>query len=123
MQGGGAPGSGLFFEAFNGDLAAVKASLTLQNPAAIVNKPGVKGWTPLLVACSRGHLEVVCELLRHGADIELPSTAGWRPLMVAASEGHPEIVRALLARSPDLHAKNHSQQTALDLVQRKCAPA
>lgn len=57
-----------------------------------------EGFTPLALACMKGHLKSVKVLLSHGADAELPAIArnSRRSLHFAAEEGYPHLVRALL---------------------------
>jgi len=34
-----------------------------------INKESTEGWTPILNACEKGHIEIVKYLVEHGADI------------------------------------------------------
>uniref|UniRef100_A0A3Q0SBX1 Oxysterol-binding protein n=1 Tax=Amphilophus citrinellus TaxID=61819 RepID=A0A3Q0SBX1_AMPCI len=54
------------------------------------------GWTPLHLACSFGHRDVVEELLKAGADVNLQNNLGDTPLHKAAYAGRKEIVLLLL---------------------------
>uniref|UniRef100_A0A3P9DIE1 Uncharacterized protein n=1 Tax=Maylandia zebra TaxID=106582 RepID=A0A3P9DIE1_9CICH len=45
------------------------------------------GWTPLHLACSFGHRDVVEELLKAGADVNLQNNLGDTPLHKAAYAG------------------------------------
>jgi ankyrin repeat protein len=47
--------------------------------------------TPLYFAAYHGQLEIVKELIEHGADIDKPTHKGASPLFIAAREGHLEI--------------------------------
>lgn len=63
--------------------------------------------TPLMVAVTGGHLEVVRYLLSKGADVTRQGDAtGTSPLSEAAQQGHAEVVAALLAAgaAPDFNA-------------------
>jgi len=42
------------------------------------------GWTPLNIAAQNGHVEVVRELLKHGAKLESANNKGWTLLNIAA---------------------------------------
>ena len=57
-----------------------------------------RGWTPLMFAVNRGHLEMVQWLVDRGADINICDHRGWTPLMVAASQGHLDIVLCLFEK-------------------------
>ncbi|XP_061744859.1 oxysterol-binding protein-related protein 1 isoform X2 [Nerophis ophidion] len=54
------------------------------------------GWTPLHLASYFGHANVVEELLKAGADVNLPNNIGDTPLHKAAFTGRKEVVMLLL---------------------------
>lgn len=54
------------------------------------------GWTPLMVAASRGHRSLISLLLGAGADVNAVSGQGYTPLIVAAMAGHLDAVGMLL---------------------------
>jgi ankyrin repeat protein len=59
------------------------------------------------VACYDGHVQVVVELLGHGADIESKDNTGNTPLHRASGEDHLLVVKALLSSGADLLAANN----------------
>merc|ERR1712025_201609 len=59
------------------------------------------GWTPLIIACSAGHTELVLSLLEGGADINATTSQGRSSLLYAASKGRSELCSLLLARGGD----------------------
>jgi ankyrin repeat protein len=67
----------------------------LLSVGADVNAKDTDGWTPLHMACYRGHVRVVIELREHGADIGAKTTIGRTPLHCAAFEGHLTVVNLL----------------------------
>ena len=52
--------------------------------------------TPLGIAAKTTHVEVVRELLTHGASVDLANVVGYTPLGFAARAGQAEVVRELL---------------------------
>ena len=58
----------------------------------------INGWTPLRLASYYGHVEVVTELLKEGAE-QFADNEGTTPLMLAANKGHIDIIHVLLNSS------------------------
>ena len=56
------------------------------------------GWTPLFVACEKGHVRIVRMLLNAGADVNAKLLNGMTALHLAAQFGHSSVVKCLLAR-------------------------
>ncbi|CAN1798382.1 Ankyrin repeat-containing protein ITN1, partial [Linum perenne] len=66
---------------------------------------GPSNATPLVSAATRGHTDVVIELLsKDGSLLEISRSNGKNALHLAARQGHVEIVRALLMKDPQLAA-------------------
>jgi ankyrin repeat protein len=63
------------------------------------------GYTALIIAAQKGHLNTIKVLLANKADVRATSTAGWAALHVAARNGHEAVVRSLLTKKPDIHAR------------------
>lgn len=64
------------------------------------------GQTPLLLACTLGHEDIVREILtRRGAQWINESSDGWTPLMAASYAGNSWIVSELLRRGANKHLK------------------
>uniref|UniRef100_A0A8D0G805 Ankyrin repeat domain-containing protein 16 n=1 Tax=Sphenodon punctatus TaxID=8508 RepID=A0A8D0G805_SPHPU len=57
-------------------------------------------WTPLMMACTRRNLEVIKDLIEHGANPLLKNKDGWNSFHIASREGDPQIIRYLLDVSP-----------------------
>ncbi|XP_030617630.1 ankyrin repeat domain-containing protein 16 isoform X2 [Delphinapterus leucas] len=57
-------------------------------------------WTPLMMACTRRNLEVVQDLMEHGANPLLKNKDGWNSFHIASREGDPLILQYLLAVCP-----------------------
>ena len=83
----------------------------------IVKIFAVAGFTPLILAATAGHADVVENLLLHGADIEAQSERTKdTPLSLACSGGRYEVVELLLARGANKEHRNVSDYTPLSLA-------
>uniref|UniRef100_A0A2K6GAI2 Ankyrin repeat domain-containing protein 16 n=1 Tax=Propithecus coquereli TaxID=379532 RepID=A0A2K6GAI2_PROCO len=58
-------------------------------------------WTPLMMACTRKNLEVIQDLVEHGASPLLKNKDGWNSFHIASREGDPLILQYLLTVCPD----------------------
>ncbi|XP_025069688.1 oxysterol-binding protein-related protein 1 isoform X4 [Alligator sinensis] len=77
------------------------------------------GWTPLHLACYFGHANVVEDLLKAGADLNVLNNMGDTPLHRAAYTGRKEVVMLLLQYNGDTSIVNGSGQTAKDVTHNK----
>ncbi|XP_023194897.1 oxysterol-binding protein-related protein 1-like isoform X1 [Xiphophorus maculatus] len=108
----------------NGDLPGVQ-ELLRSNAAAErrinVNCKGQSksnlGWTPLHLACYFGHKDVVEELLKAGANVNLPNNIGDTALHKAAFTGRKEVVMLLLHYDACAAVINGSAQIPKDVTQ------
>ncbi|XP_043999072.1 kinase D-interacting substrate of 220 kDa B isoform X3 [Gambusia affinis] len=71
------------------------------------------GQTPLMVAAELGSLEIVQELIRRGATVDMDDVDCWTALISAAKEGHLEVVRELLESGANLEHRDMGGWTAL----------
>ena len=81
-----------------------------------LNAASGSGETPLMMACIRGHLPLVQQMVAMGADINRP---GWTPLHYAASATLPDsvaIARLLLEHHAYIDAPSPNQSTPLMLA-------
>ena len=70
----------------------------LAAPGIDVNKANNIGWTAVIMAASRGHVEVVRALVAApGIDVNKANNDGWTAVMKASVYGHTEVMKALLA--------------------------
>ncbi|XP_024588083.1 ankyrin repeat domain-containing protein 16 isoform X5 [Neophocaena asiaeorientalis asiaeorientalis] len=90
-------------------------------------------WTPLMMACTRRNLEVVQDLVEHGANPLLKNKDGWNSFHIASREGDPLILRYLLAvcaaawkteskigRTPLHTAAMHGCSEAVEVLLQRC---
>lgn len=76
------------------------------------------GMTPLIVASSLGHIDVVRKLMEHGANLRATSMRrdGGSPLHEAVSRGHTTVAVELFQRGANAFLENRYGQTAYDLA-------
>jgi ankyrin repeat protein/thiol-disulfide isomerase/thioredoxin len=99
-QAGGEERTNLSYAAANGDLAAVQSLLAKQG----VNRPKQTELDDALcLAAQNPHVEIVRELLAHGANPNARLNGDWTPLLFACRGGDVEIARQLLAASADVN--------------------
>ena len=72
--------------------------------------------TPLMVASSRGHEEVVKAFVRKGCDLDWKDGNGRTALMMAAAFGYASVVDLLLYYGAGATAKDSNGKTAADLA-------
>uniref|UniRef100_UPI003AAFE9B9 kinase D-interacting substrate of 220 kDa B isoform X2 n=1 Tax=Centroberyx gerrardi TaxID=166262 RepID=UPI003AAFE9B9 len=92
------------------NLAAIKAHL---DKFREVDSRSDNGQTPLMVAAEQGNLEIVQELIRRGANVNLDDVDCWTALISAAKEGHIEVVRELLENNANLEHRDMGGWSAL----------
>jgi ankyrin repeat protein len=68
--------------------------------------------TPLIVAISKGDLEVVKKFIEYGSDVNEKSN-GMTPLMIAARYNKVEIIKVLIEKGAHLNDKDENGNTAL----------
>jgi ankyrin repeat protein len=71
---------------------------------------------PLHSAVAGGSVEIVRELLAHGADVHARQEGGFTPLHGAAVDGGEEAIRLLLSQGADRSARDDAGKTPADLA-------
>ncbi|XP_041831355.1 kinase D-interacting substrate of 220 kDa B isoform X2 [Melanotaenia boesemani] len=92
------------------NLAAMKAHLDRFKE---VDGRSDNGQTPLMLAAEQGSLEIVQELIRRGANVNLDDVDCWSALISAAKEGHVDVVKELLENSAYIEHRDMGGWTAL----------
>ncbi|XP_064190006.1 kinase D-interacting substrate of 220 kDa B-like isoform X4 [Anguilla rostrata] len=92
------------------DMAAIRAHL---DKFKEVDGRSESGQTALMLAAEQGSLEIVQELIRRGANINLDDVDCWTALISAAREGHVEVVTELLANNANLEHRDMGGWSAL----------
>lgn len=102
---------------FNSLFAAIVQVLLDYDPG-LSKTIGPSNATPLISAATRGHTEVVNELLsKDGSSLEISRSNGKNALHFAARQGHVEVVKALLCKDPQLARRTDKKgQTALHMA-------
>ncbi len=120
-------GDKLLAAAESGDLNSLSEALVAgADPNVRDQRQRHLGWTPLIWAAAKGHLEVIQALLAAGVDLELAEEGNLQALKWLASETEPKTLRKqmkmTLAR-PALHIALEFAQpdAALALIRAGCA--
>ncbi|XP_043118839.1 kinase D-interacting substrate of 220 kDa B isoform X2 [Puntigrus tetrazona] len=92
------------------NLSAVKAHLDKYRE---VDTRSENGQTALMLASEQGSLEIVQELIRRGANVNLDDIDCWTALISAAKEGHTEVVKELLENNANVEHRDMGGWSAL----------
>jgi hypothetical protein len=107
----GKPETPLTSAAQDGDFEQVRRLLA---SGMSVDETGGFGFTPLIWGARQGHVSVVRELLKHGANPELRAGVnGWTPLMHAVHKGQEAAAMALVDGGAAVDATDGKGMTAL----------
>ncbi|XP_078401904.1 ankyrin repeat domain-containing protein 49 [Cetorhinus maximus] len=94
---------------------SIVSRLLSENPS-LVNVKDDDNYTPLHRAAYNDHIEVVRELIAHGADVHARTIDGWTPLHSACKWNNAAIASFLLQHEADINAQTNGLQTALHLA-------
>ncbi|XP_020288603.1 ankyrin-1 isoform X5 [Pseudomyrmex gracilis] len=81
-----------------------------------LNRQSAVGWTPLLIASHRGHMELVTTLLANHGRVDVFDLEGRSALHLAAEHGYLQVCDALLANKAFINSKSRVGRTALHLA-------
>lgn len=100
----------------SGQLDAVRAVLDAGAAVELNDGQGVPG-LPLGIACFLGHVDIVRELVRHGAKVNLPDNREpVSPLSMAIRGGRSEVVRLLVELGATVPPGMQTGLNAHDLI-------
>ncbi|XP_018603552.2 oxysterol-binding protein-related protein 1 isoform X2 [Scleropages formosus] len=118
------PEEQFLYDARNGNLPGIQSLLlsrAKEESKININCKGKSksnlGWTPLHLACYFGHRDVVEELLKAGADVNLPNNVGDTGLHKAAFTGRKEVVMLLLQFNACATVINGTAQIPKDVTE------
>ena len=77
------------------------------------------GWTPLHYAIYGNRLDLAQFLVEHGAKLDLRAPNGRTALMLATQQAQLDTVRWLVSSGADLSAKDYEGKSALDIAREK----
>ena len=82
---------------------------------------GICGWTPLHIAVSKSHIDIVKYLVDHGkANVNANLVEGWNPLLLAVSKSDIEIVKYLINCGAQVeNSFNNSNQHPIHVATEK----
>lgn len=91
--------------------------MLLQDGTDVNCRGDLAEWTPLHVASSCGHLEIIKLLLSFNATIDIPDKFGSTPLFYAIKNHHTEAVQLLLDKNADATIRNKWGEAAADFAE------
>lgn len=96
----------LHWTSLNGDAATT--ALLLSAGAKVDLPTRLGNYTPLHLASSRGHVEVISRLLDGGSAVAAVTDTGVQPIHLAAQAGVADAVATLLARGADVNVQDRT---------------
>ena len=78
-----------------------------------MNCKNIKGQTPLHLASSHGHEEVVKILINNDAQVDLKDLRGFTALYIASYNGHAAVVHLLITHGADVDSTTPNGSTPL----------
>ena len=85
----------------------------LQLETVNIDHTNEEGKTALMLACERGHEDIIHSLLSTGANVNIQDNYGWTALMRASEHNHISIIHMLLEANANPHLKKSNGSNAL----------
>ena len=85
----------------------------LQLETVNIDHTNEEGKTALMLACERGHEDIVHSLLSAGANVNIQDNKGWTALMIASKHNHISIIHMLLQANANPHLETSGGSNAL----------
>jgi hypothetical protein len=80
-----------------------------------LNRKGLGAWPPLFYAVRTGHVNIVSQLLKYGANPNVSGKGQWTPLHVAAQSHCKKVLRELLLYGANPHVLTEYEQSPFSL--------
>ncbi|KAI9237577.1 MAG: ankyrin repeat-containing domain protein, partial [Podila humilis] len=103
----------LIIASYNGFASICRLLVTLGH--VNVNQKDNTQKSALLLASYAGHVEIMAELIEHGAALDALDQYGWSSLMLAAYAGRLDACKLLLEHGADPHIKTSNGKNARSL--------
>jgi ankyrin repeat protein len=100
----------------NDVLIQMLSHMTVTDIQKAINRQSSVGWTPLLIACHKGHMEFVTTLLANHARVDVFDAEGRSALHLASERGYLQVCDALLNNKAFINSKSRVGRTALHLA-------
>ncbi|KAJ8969600.1 hypothetical protein NQ317_011314, partial [Molorchus minor] len=100
----------------NDVLMEMIAHMTSTDAQKALNRQNANGWTPLLIASHKGHLDLVNNLLANHARVDVFDNEGRSALHLAAEQGYLPVCDSLLTNKAFINSKSRNGRTALHLA-------
>ncbi|XP_060528049.1 serine/threonine-protein phosphatase 6 regulatory ankyrin repeat subunit A isoform X3 [Cylas formicarius] len=92
------------------------AHMTPTDAQKALNRQNANGWTPLLIASHKGHIDLVNNLLANHARVDVFDLEGRSALHLAAEHGFLHVCDSLLTNKAFINSKSRNGRTALHLA-------
>nr|CAH7722319.1 unnamed protein product [Callosobruchus chinensis] len=100
----------------NDVLMEMIAHMTPTDAQKALNRQNEHGWTPLLIASRKGHIDLVNNLLANHARVDVFDNDGRSALHLASEQGYLHVCDSLLTNKAFINSKSRNGRTALHLA-------